>query len=758
MFFILIAMQSAFIASAQLEMRSWRSHLPMNTFNMVDDLPGFVFAANRFGVLVYDREEGSSEALTKVTSLSQTGISCLRCDFENSICVVGYTNGNIDVIDAQKNVTNQPAITNSSVVGDKTIYDVVFQDGAAMLLTGIGVVKMELSTLNVLEYGQLFHNGNNLPVMRGLDFGDALFFASSDGIFQVNWNTIFGQSNLTQLTFSRSASFVKQLFTFKEEVYLLFEREGDGNDTLFRLENDEFIAIPELAGSEMRHVDTKGGRLLMTGRERIYEYDSTFAPINSIFGYGAEAGIDGQRAVYSEETNQALVADGIHGLALVSMTNQYNGTLANISSPKDGNMTVLVEAEGSIYAMAGGSEFTFNTGFLYDYTDAEWSTRLMYSDKDQNVTNPMDIAVEGDQKYLVFDRSGFMRLNNQNEILEHITDDENMIGDPKDGYYGISGVEIDDDGHVWMINNKAEATLSVMDPEGNYNLINIPEYQAPVTSYLRLLSSGILAFALRGQAVVLYDPNDTPMDSQDDRYVLITTDPDEGNLQNSSITDLAEDRDGELWIGTEEGIGIIYNPESAFESNFEGVQRVIVNQDGFNGYLFEADVVNCIAVDGANRKWVGARGAGLFLISEDGQEQLAHFTEEDSPLLNNNVLDVAIIPETGEVFIATESGLQSYLSDASESVESLGDVQVFPNPVKPGFNGDITFRNLTDEAYVRVTDVAGNLIFETQSFGGTATWDGRDARGQRVASGVYLVFAAGRDGQAGSITKLLMLK
>jgi hypothetical protein len=262
---------------------------------------------------------------------------------------------------------------------------------------------------------------------------------------------------------------------------------------------------------------------------------------------------------------------------------------------------------------------------------------------------------------------------------------------------------------------------------------------------------------LKESGIVIYDPADTPTDLTDDRYRLITSNPEEGSLPNNTVNCFTEDRDGELWIGTDEGIGIIYNPSIVFEPGFEGVQRVIVNQDGYNGYLFETDAVMAIAVDGANRKWVVPRGAGLFLITADGTEELLSFTEENSPLLSDNIADIEILPSSGELFVATESGLLSYQPDASEPQQELSEIKVVPNPVKPGYSGLITFTNLTSDAPVRITDAAGNLIFETVSQGGTAVWDGRNRNGEKVISGIYLVFAASRDGIGGTIAKVMIL-
>ena len=174
--------------------------------------------------------------------------------------------------------------------------------------------------------------------------------------------------------------------------------------------------------------------------------------------------------------------------------------------------------------------------------------------------------------------------------------------------------------------------------------------------------------------------------------------------------------------------------------------------------MFETETVEAIAVDGANRKWVGTGSSGLFLISADGADQIHNFTTANSPLLDNKVSDLAIHPVSGEVFVASEKGLISYRSEATEPEPALEQLGVFPNPVKPGYSGLITIKNLTSNSYVRITDNVGNLIFETTSLGGQATWDGRNKQGVNVPSGVYLVFAATREGTGGQTSKVIILR
>jgi hypothetical protein len=184
-------------------------------------------------------------------------------------------------------------------------------------------------------------------------------------------------------------------------------------------------------------------------------------------------------------------------------------------------------------------------------------------------------------------------------------------------------------------------------------------------------------------------------------------------------------------------------------------QKIIISQEGAFQYLLETEVVTAITVDGANRKWIGTENAGVFLFSADGQEQLLHFTAENSPLFSNNIYAITIDGKTGQVYIGTDKGLLSYQGDAVEGEEECSDVEVYPNPVSSGYAGPIAIKGVAANSTVKITDVSGNLVFETQALGGQAVWYGANLSGERVSTGVYLVFAMDQEGEETCTAKLL---
>jgi len=214
-----------------------------------------------------------------------------------------------------------------------------------------------------------------------------------------------------------------------------------------------------------------------------------------------------------------------------------------------------------------------------------------------------------------------------------------------------------------------------------------------------------------------------------------------------------------VWVGTDIGPLLFYNTSRAFEPGYTCSRVKIPRNDGTNqaDYLLKDEVVQAIAIDGANRKWIATRTSGVYLMSENGQETIRHFTSTNSPLLSDNVISVSINPVTGEVFFGTSNGLISYQSDASEGTGAYDNVYAYPNPVRENYNGIITITGLINNTQVKITDINGNLVYQTVSNGSLATWDGKDVHGRKVSTGIYMAICASEDGTQSTITKIMVI-
>jgi hypothetical protein len=226
----------------------------------------------------------------------------------------------------------------------------------------------------------------------------------------------------------------------------------------------------------------------------------------------------------------------------------------------------------------------------------------------------------------------------------------------------------------------------------------------------------------------------------------------------NDVYSIAEDHEGAIWIGTSMGIAVYNNPRRVWDAgNLYAVQPSLDLRDGLYHPLLETETITAIAVDGANRKWIGTRNSGVYLVTENGDKEVLHFTNDNSPLLSNNITALAINPQNGEVFIGTSEGLISYKGDAIAGNDAFADVYVYPNPVRETWDGPVTITGLIEDTDVKITDISGNLVHKGTSLGGQAVWDGNNLNGNRVKTGIYLVFCTDKLGENTHVEKLLFI-
>ena len=328
------------------------------------------------------------------------------------------------------------------------------------------------------------------------------------------------------------------------------------------------------------------------------------------------------------------------------------------------------------------------------------------------------------------------------------------------GWIRVKSIAFDNAGNLWGANSQVNNPLFVRKNNGDWHSFSFTSTNTTNTHLGDIVIDNIgqkWVIVPGGVGLVVYNDNNTIEDVQDDKDKVVNSSLGTGNLPSTSVYSLAKDRDGEVWVGTNKGIAVFYNPENVFSGNDFDAQQILVEVDGYVEYLLANETVTAIAVDGANRKWLGTQNAGVFLVSPDGTEQIHHFTEQNSPLFSNTITDIAINHQTGEVFIGTSKGLISFISDATQGYEAHQNVSVYPNPVRPEFNGTIAIKGLVEDADIKITDLNGTLVHETTALGGQAVWDGKNGYGERVQTGVYLVFSSNSFGTETNVAKILFI-
>jgi hypothetical protein len=227
-------------------------------------------------------------------------------------------------------------------------------------------------------------------------------------------------------------------------------------------------------------------------------------------------------------------------------------------------------------------------------------------------------------------------------------------------------------------------------------------------------------------------------------------------LPSDDVRSIRLDKDNRLWVGTREGIAVLYAPNRFFEEDTK-LNAVVVNDDGNLRELLSGQFITDIEVDGNNQKWISTASSGVFLTNANGTEILHHFTKENSPLPSSSVKTIGIDASTGKVYFGTLLGMTSYLGDAYQPEQDLSSVSLFPNPVRPEYTGNLIVKGLQQDARIKITDIAGNLVYDMTSKGGSVSWDLRSFSGSRVRSGVYLLFISSKDGTDSNVKKVMII-
>ena len=338
-------------------------------------------------------------------------------------------------------------------------------------------------------------------------------------------------------------------------------------------------------------------------------------------------------------------------------------------------------------------------------------------------------------------------------------------------YQLVTSVKSDQSGNFWILNSLA-STQSIIEikRDGTFKSHNVPElmaYRSSGGNLLSLPNMKRLFFDSRGLLWFVNSNYNTPSfycyNPTNEAIVGYKSfvNQDNTSYDNCYPYDITEDKSGNIWVVTNKGPFYIKKDDIG-QSNAPLYQEKVPRNDGTDlaDYLLSGLPCNCIAIDGAGRKWLGTNGMGVFLISEDNMTQIQHFTTDNSELLSNTVLSIAIDPNSGEVFFGTENGLCSYMSDATEAATEMTKetVWAYPNPVTPSYTGLITIVGLTMNADVKILAANGAVVAEGRSNGGSFTWNGCDKEGRRVASGVYMVATATSSGEKGTVCKIAIVR
>lgn len=361
-------------------------------------------------------------------------------------------------------------------------------------------------------------------------------------------------------------------------------------------------------------------------------------------------------------------------------------------------------------------------------------------------------------------KSGLYEFQN-GKFIKHYNSENSLItsfNNTSKNYQLITSVKFDTDGNLWMLNSQSPSNQSLIEytKDGKWVSHHKPElYNLGSLECLMQDSRGLLWFVNNHHelpSIYCYQASTDQLN----KYSSFVNE-DGATLSPVFVRYVTEDKNQDIWIGTNIGPLLLYKKDITSDTPIF-TQVKVPRNDGTNyaDYLLSGVDISCIAIDGSNRKWFGTNGNGIYVISNDCLTQIYHFTTNNSNLLSNNIEAIAINEQTGEVFAGTDKGLCSYMSDASSPNNEMtkDNVWAYPNPVKPDYTGLITITGLSFDADIKIVTTNGILVNQGRSNGGTYTWNGKDLKGQKVASGIYMVETATSDGSKGTVCKIAIVK
>lgn len=768
---LLLCMLCLSVTAQQLG--TWRLHLSYYIATKSEAGGSTIYSLMNGNLLSYDTEDGEVRTYDHMDILSDVGIAYIAYSNEADKLLIVYSNGNIDLLDKDDNVQNLSSLKDKTML-NKEVANVSIAGSMAYLATGFGFVEVDMKE-------GVFRNTYRLPytIYCITASDEAVFIGTPEGIryckkednlqLAENWKIRLGWGGFNSMLFFQNKLIAKN----QDGIFVL---DPYNTSKQYRITQGNFTSLKQI------------GKQLFWHNKKTYGFTSDVsgtdpttlgAAVTTISCENNWSDVSHANGTYwmSEQEN------GLRGYKMSGNEFIPTGEVIQPSSPIR-DLGYNVSWAGNRLLVAGGintvSSFENPATSMY-YENGAWTnfTELERTGRFAKVTpvNTTDLVqdpLDDTHHFASPYRSGLCEYKD-GKFVELYNPDNSPLksGWPNplsSNYYKqvfCSALSYDAEGNLWMAQSMLDTTFYVRKPDGKWLELYYENFkQTSLIDKILHHSSGIKLVSsrrLERRGVFCIDMKGTERTTDDKTRLL----QDFVNQDNTPYLPdqffcLCEDLEGMVWVGTSAGLFVIEDVTKVFDKDFHFTQIKINRNDGSGlaDYLFNDVSISCIAIDAANRKWIGTQSNGAYLISDDGQEMLHHFTTEDSPLLSNNVQSIAVHPGTGEVAFGTDKGICTFISDATTPEEELkkSNVVVFPNPVTPDYNGPIAIRGLVEDSEVKIISTGGQLVWNGTSSGGTCTWNGVANNGKPVASGIYHVVANTPEGGKAIMTRIVIVR
>ncbi|WP_370225890.1 two-component regulator propeller domain-containing protein [Mesoflavibacter sp.] len=760
---------------------AWSEHY--SYLEIKDVSPGLdkLYVAAENTIFTYDINTYQIEKLSTINGLSGETISAILYIEDQDLLLLGFENGLMQIYDQVNrtfltvvDILDKPTIPPNN----KGINQFFRNQDLVYISTDYGISVYDI---NALEFGDTYYigpNGSQLKVRQTTMFNNYIYAATEQRLYRASLDN----PNLIDYQEWESLNNGNWLGVQNVEDRLYI---ANSNRRVYEVVNGNLIqkvAYPQ----DIVGFKSNDNRLSVTITKQSFVYSSNFdqlvnAATTTDFNPNFSTSISVSEELFVGTNRIENTGQPAFGILKTSFSDPENFEEIHPESPLRNRFFKLKYQEGQIWGIHGGYSisYNFNGGVrregISHFINDEWRN-ITYDSLAQNVTNPWYLSYltidpfNSSNVYVSSYYSGV--INIQNEEVVNVFNQSNSSLVPLFGsVYLILNSAFDDQGNFYVYNGRVNETLNKLSENGQWTSYNYQALIDPATSNLGFSSmvfdnNGTIFSGSSHYGVIACVPNSS------NNPTIVNISEEEEGMPSPNIRTLALDRNGQLWIGMDKGIRVVYNTQSFLEN--PEVDNIVVLDNGEASELLFQQFVTDIEVDGSNNKWIATLDTGLYYFSSDGQQTIYHFTKDNSPLPSNDVLDVALDEENGIVYIATEKGLLSFKSEASKPKTTLEDAFVFPNPVRPTFDmvsEKIKIRDISENVNIKITDIEGNLVAEAESNtngrfkgynleidGGTALWNGKNLAGDVVASGVYLVMLNDLDTLETKVLKLMVVR
>ena len=734
---------------------AWESYYSYNDISVGTVSNQTIVTAAENALLLFDSSQGTAETITTIEGLSGDNISALAT-YENVI-LVGHENGLLAQIDINtKKIIFESGITRSNIISaeKKQINHIQLVANSAYVATGFGIVEVNPETL---EFGDTYYFGptsSSIEVNQVFVFENALYAATKQGLFKTP------QTNLNKLEFSSWDKLAagNWAFLWAQDNSLYAVKDEGSSLSFFQLGNT--VQKKATFPGVLKNVSPHENGVLITVSNRVYDTDKSFVRTQTI---GDLDGVKPNTFNFTISLNdQKWIGTSSEGL--IRYANDTDFDLISPQGPLLNSIFDIEHLQDELWIAHGDYNLFYNPYplekyGLSSYIDKQWenipNNQLFNADSFvRTVAHPTEIGTLYACSYhggivAIEDNTPVALWDQTNSGLESLT-----FEGPNYVSIRVRDALVDDNGNLWSITGYVQKGLKKRSPSGQWTGYDLSDAVLDYTqeagySNLELYNNKILFFGGVQSGLIGVDISQSP--PQMKRIM-----GGDMGLPSDDIRSIRLDKDNRLWVGTRDGLAVLYAPNRFFEEDTQ-LRSVVISDGGNLRELLSGQFISDIEVDGNNQKWISTTSSGVFLISPDGGQILQHFTKENSPLPTSSVKTIGINEVSGEVYFGTLNGMVSFQGDAYAESESLSDANVFPNPVRPNFLGNVVIRGLQQKTRVKITDIAGNLVYDTTSQGGSISWNLRSFSGARVRSGVYLIFITSKDGLDSAVKKLMVI-